>query len=82
MTRRARDKPLQRPSLGYMAWMTMVFTTYLFVFYFLPLVLIFYSALVGVCREAGASDRRTCIVLNTLLVLASYIFYGWWNPFE
>ncbi len=25
-------------------------------------------------------DRRACLALNTLLVLASYIFYGWWNP--
>ena len=63
-----------------MAWLTMVFTTYLFVFYFLPLVLVFYYALDGLSRQAGASDAATCLVLNTLLVLASYIFYGWWNP--
>jgi hypothetical protein len=63
-----------------MAWMTMVFITYLFVFYFLPLVLVFYYALKGFCRQAGAPNGRTCLVLNTLLVLASYIFYGWWNP--
>ena len=80
MTGRARVKPFQRPSRGYMAWLTMVFTTYLFVFYFLPLVLVFYYALDGLSRQAGASDGRTCLVLNTLLVLASYIFYGWWNP--
>jgi alginate O-acetyltransferase complex protein AlgI len=58
----------------------MVFTTYLFVFYFLPLVLVFYYALEGLSRAAGASDRRTSVALNTLLVLASYVFYGWWNP--
>ncbi len=58
----------------------MVFTTYLFVFYFLPLVLVSYYALDGLCRQAGASDGRTCLVLNTLLAFASYIFYGWWNP--
>ena len=63
-----------------MAWPTMVFTTYLFVFYFLPLVLVFYYALDGLSRQAGASDGRTCLVLNALLVVASYIFYGWWNP--
>ena len=59
---------------------TMVFTTYLFVFYFLPLVLVSYYALDGLSRQAGASDGRTCLVLNGFLVLASYIFYGWWDP--
>jgi hypothetical protein len=63
-----------------MARLTMVFITYLFVFYFLPLVLVFYYALDGLSREAGESDGRTCIVLNTHLVLASSIFYGWCNP--
>jgi alginate O-acetyltransferase complex protein AlgI len=58
----------------------MVFTTYLFVFYFLPLVLAFYYAVNGLGQAAGASDRRSSIVLNTLLVVASYAFYGWWNP--
>jgi hypothetical protein len=36
-----------------MAWLTMVFTTYLFVFYFLPLVLVFYYALDGLSRRVG-----------------------------
>ena len=58
----------------------MVFTTYLFVFYFLPLVLVFYYALDGFFRQARAPNGRTCLALNTFLVLASYIFYGWWNP--
>jgi hypothetical protein len=31
-----RDKSLRRPSPGYMAWLTMDFTTYLIVFYFQP----------------------------------------------
>jgi alginate O-acetyltransferase complex protein AlgI len=62
------------------AWLTMVFTTYLFVFYFLPLVLLFYYALDGLSWEGGASDRRTSIALNALLVLVSYVFYGWWDP--
>jgi alginate O-acetyltransferase complex protein AlgI len=58
----------------------MVFTTYLFVFYFLPLVLVCYYALDGLSRHAGALQRRTSLVLNAFLVLASYVFYGWWNP--
>ena len=63
-----------------MAWLTMVFTTYLFVFYFLPVVLVLYYALDGLSRQAGAPDVQTSLVLNTFLVVASYIFYGWWNP--
>jgi hypothetical protein len=58
-----------------MAWLTMVFTTYLFVFYFLPLVLVLYYALNGIYPQAGASDGRTCLLLNAFLVLASIIFY-------
>jgi alginate O-acetyltransferase complex protein AlgI len=58
----------------------MVFTTYLFVFYFLPLFLVLYYALGGSSRAAGASASQTCLLLNTLVVGASYIFYGWWNP--
>ena len=42
-----RDSRFNVPPLGYVAWLTMVFTTYLFVFYFLPLVLVFYYALDG-----------------------------------
>jgi len=60
-----------------MAGPTMVFTTYLFVFYFLPLVLVFYYVLDAFYRQAGAPNGRTCLVLNTLLLVASYIFYGW-----
>jgi alginate O-acetyltransferase complex protein AlgI len=58
----------------------MVFTTYLFVVYFLPLVLVLYFGLHGLGRKAGASDGPTCPALNALLVLVSYVFYGWWNP--
>src|SRR3954469_17642817 len=58
----------------------MVFTTYLFVFYFLPLVLLCYYALLASGRGLGATNGRTCLVLNAFLLLASYIFYGWWNP--
>lgn len=58
----------------------MVFTTYLFVFYYLPLVLAVYYALDEWARRAGASAGPTCLGLNAFLVLASYVFYGWWDP--
>ncbi len=60
----------------------MVFTTYLFVFYFLPLVLAAYFAIDSLSRRAGFSDANTCLLLNAFLVLASYIFYGWWEPWS
>jgi alginate O-acetyltransferase complex protein AlgI len=44
----------------------MVFTSHIFVFYFLPAVLLIYYLLPA---------KR-----NFFLLLASYIFYGWWNP--
>jgi alginate O-acetyltransferase complex protein AlgI len=74
------DNPIQRSARGFSAWLIMVFTTYLFVFYFLPLVLVFYYGLIRLNRQAGASGQHTSFTLNALLVLASYIFYGWWNP--
>jgi alginate O-acetyltransferase complex protein AlgI len=58
----------------------MVFTTYLFVFYFLPSVLLIYYALQGLSRGISASGGSTTRVLNAFLVVASYVFYGWWNP--
>jgi alginate O-acetyltransferase complex protein AlgI len=58
----------------------MVFTTYIFVFYFLPVVLAMYFVLPWLGRVAGMSRRGVSLVQNTLLLLASYIFYGWWNP--
>ncbi|MBX3178170.1 MAG: MBOAT family protein [Candidatus Hydrogenedentes bacterium] len=44
----------------------MVFTSHSFVYYFLPLVLLGYYLLPG--------GR------NLFLLAASYVFYGWWNP--
>jgi alginate O-acetyltransferase complex protein AlgI len=58
----------------------MVFTTHLFVFYFLPLVLLSYFGLLLLWRGAGASRGAITLGLNTLLLLASYVFYGWWDP--
>jgi alginate O-acetyltransferase complex protein AlgI len=45
---------------------SMVFTSYSFLFYFLPAVLLVYYIL-----PRGR---------NIFLLLASYIFYGWWSP--
>ena len=45
----------------------MGFSSHIFVFYFLPLVLLCYYALPGRGR-------------NLLLALFSYFFYGWANP--
>lgn len=44
----------------------MVFSSQVFLFYFLPLVLLVYYLLPG--------NR------HLFLLLASYVFYGWWNP--
>jgi len=44
----------------------MVFTSHIFIFYFLPLTLLIYYLL---------PTRR-----NVFLLVMSYIFYGWWNP--
>ncbi len=45
----------------------MVFSSHVFLFYFLPLFLVAYYALPGRAR-------------HLLLTLASYLFYGWANP--
>jgi alginate O-acetyltransferase complex protein AlgI len=44
----------------------LVFTSHIFLFYFLPLTLLIYYAL----------PRYR----NGFLTLASYVFYGWWEP--
>src|SRR3954464_10485284 len=45
----------------------MVFTTHIFVFYFLPLFLLIYYSLPNRWR-------------NAWITIGSYIFYGWWQP--
>jgi len=47
----------------------MVFTSHFFIFYFLPAVLAVYYAL-----------PRSTAWRNAWLLVASYFFYGWWNP--
>jgi alginate O-acetyltransferase complex protein AlgI len=48
----------------------MAFTSHIFLFYFLPVLLLLYYALPGRFRAAR----------NLLLLAASYIFYAWVNP--
>ena len=45
----------------------MVFTTHIFLFYFLPLFLAVYFVLPRAWR-------------NLWITIASYVFYGWWQP--
>lgn len=58
----------------------MVFSTYIFIFYFLPLVLAVYYALPYVARVLGGGSEFVSRVRNGWLLLASYVFYGWWDP--
>ena len=58
----------------------MVFTTHIFVFYFLPLVLAVYYALPGMIQRFGGSAEAQSRARNLWLLLMSYVFYGWWNP--
>ncbi|MBM4093823.1 MAG: MBOAT family protein [Planctomycetes bacterium] len=46
----------------------MVFSSHIFVYYFLPLLLVVYFNFPHRAR-------------NALLVVVSYLFYGWWNPY-
>ena len=50
----------------------MVFSSHIFIFYFLPLVVGIYYLLLW--RGAGSTMRHLC------LTCAGMIFYGWWNP--
>ena len=58
----------------------MVFSTYIFLFYFLPLVLLVYYALPRLARPLGGSDDFISRARNIWLLVVSYLFYGWWNP--
>ncbi len=58
----------------------MVFSTHLFVFYFLPLVLAVYYVLPLVARLLGLSPAALSLLRNAFLLLSSYFFYGWWHP--
>ena len=58
----------------------MVFTTHIFVFYFLPLVLAVYYALPWLLRGRGGKEETLSQARNLWLLAMSYVFYGWWNP--
>jgi len=58
----------------------MVFTTYIFVFYFLPGVLLGYYGLHFLSRRLRVSQEHLSLARNAFLVVVSYVFYGWWNP--
>ncbi len=58
----------------------MVFSTYLFMFYFLPLLLAVYYALPVLSRALGVSADVLSRARNVWLLGMSYVFYGWWNP--
>ena len=49
----------------------MVFSSHIFIFYFLPLVVAIYYLLRGAEREQ---------VRHLFLTCAGMVFYGWWNP--
>ncbi|MEM6795218.1 MAG: MBOAT family protein [Acidobacteriota bacterium] len=56
----------------------MVFTSQIFVFYFLPAALLGYY-LLGL-PALGGSRVDSSRARGVFLVVASYVFYGWWNP--
>ena len=58
----------------------MVFSTPLFVFYFLPLVLSVYYVLPLLARVTRLTAPQLSVLRNAFLLIASYVFYGWWNP--
>lgn len=58
----------------------MVFTTHIFVFYFLPIVLAVYYALPYLSRQWVGRSETLSRLRNLWLLVVSYAFYGWWNP--
>ncbi len=58
----------------------MVFSTAIFVFCFLPVVLVLYHALAWSLKAVGAPAAAVMRVLNTLILLASVVFYAWGEP--
>ncbi len=58
----------------------MVFSTHIFIFYFLPVVLLTYYLLGWLGKSIGLSASSVSMARNALLLVASYVFYGWWNP--
>lgn len=58
----------------------MVFTTYIFVFCFLPLALVPALIMAAAQRCWPARERLLIRAQNTWLLVVSYVFYGWAEP--
>ena len=59
----------------------MVFSSHLFLFYFLPLALGgYYASLLAAAALERATGRRFTWLNHGVLTLLSYLFYGWANP--
>jgi alginate O-acetyltransferase complex protein AlgI len=58
----------------------MVFTTHIFVFYFLPVLLAVYYSVPALISFVGGTQETVSRARNLWLLFMSYVFYGWWNP--
>jgi alginate O-acetyltransferase complex protein AlgI len=58
----------------------MVFTSQIFLWWFLPAVLLPYLLLVAGQRRAAGNRRRWLVAQNAWLLAASYVFYAWAEP--
>ena len=58
----------------------MVFSSAIFVFFFLPLVLAGYHLLNWGLKALGMPAGAVGRVLNTLILAASLVFYAWGEP--
>jgi alginate O-acetyltransferase complex protein AlgI len=56
------------------------FTTHIFLFYFLPAVLLVYYALPRAAQAVRQGEPGVTRIRNAFLLLASLIFCAWWNP--
>ncbi len=76
---RGRPDPWQSSSLRHLRFL-MVFSSTIFLFVFLPIVLGAYGLLSLLLRRAGGRSALSTI-RNGFLLLASLVFYAWGEPF-